>query len=145
MDRLTREQRHKNMQAVKNKDSKIELMLRTALWNKGYRYRKNYAKLEGKPDIVLSKYKVAIFCDSEFWHGYNWKVRKYDIKSNKEFWIRKIEGNIKRDKEVNKILKKQGWKVIRFWGKEILQDTAECLNKIEKEIGILWVQMYYRK
>ena len=145
MDRLTREQRHKNMQAVKNKDSKIELMLRTALWNKGYRYRKNYAKLEGKPDIVLSKYKVAIFCDSEFWHGYNWKVRKYDIKSNKEFWIKKIEGNIKRDKEVNKILKKQGWKVIRFWGKEILQDTAECLNKIEKEIGILWVQMYYRK
>ncbi len=137
MDRLTREQRHKNMQAVKNKDSKIELMLRTALWNKGYRYRKNYAKLEGKPDIVLSKYKVAIFCDSEFWHGYNWKVRKYDIKSNKEFWIKKIEGNIKRDKEVNKILKKQGWKVIRFWGKEILQDTAECLNKIEKEIGIL--------
>lgn len=133
------------MQAVKNKDSKIELMLRTALWNKGYRYRKNYAKLEGKPDIVLSKYKVAIFCDSEFWHGYNWKVRKYDIKSNKEFWIKKIEGNIKRDKEVNKILKKQGWKVIRFWGKEILQDTAECLNKIEKEIGILWVQMYYRK
>ena len=89
MDRLTREQRHKNMQAVKNKDSKIELMLRTALWNKGYRYRKNYAKLEGKPDIVLSKYKVAIFCDSEFWHGYNWKVRKYDIKSNKEFWIKK--------------------------------------------------------
>ena len=137
MDRLTREQRHKNMQAVKNKDSKIELMLRMALWNKGYRYRKNYAKLEGKPDIVLSKYKVAIFCDSEFWHGYNWKVRKYDIKSNKEFWIKKIEGNIKRDKEVNKILKKQGWKVIRFWGKEILQDTAECLNKIEKEIGIL--------
>lgn len=137
MDRLTRGQRHKNMQAVKNKDSKIELMLRTALWNKGYRYRKNYAKLEGKPDIVLSKYKVAIFCDSEFWHGYNWKVRKYDIKSNKEFWIKKIEGNIKRDKEVNKILKKQGWKVIRFWGKEILQDTAECLNKIEKEIGIL--------
>ena len=137
MDRLTREQRHKNMQAVKNKDSKIELMLRTALWNKGYRYRKNYAKLEGKPDIVLTKYKVAIFCDSEFWHGYNWKVRKYDIKSNKEFWIKKIEGNIKRDKEVNKILKKQGWKVIRFWGKEILQDTAECLNKIEKEIGIL--------
>lgn len=137
MDRLTREQRHKNMQAVKNKDSKIELMLRMALWNKGYRYRKNYAKLEGKPDIVLSKYKVVIFCDSEFWHGYNWKVRKYDIKSNKEFWIKKIEGNIKRDKEVNKILKKQGWKVIRFWGKEILQDTAECLNKIEKEIGIL--------
>ena len=105
MDRLTKEQRHKNMQAVKNKDSQIEIMLRSALWNKGYRYRKNYTKLEGKPDIVLSKYKTVIFCDSEFWHGYNWEVRKNDIKSNKDFWIKKIEGNIKRDKTVNKILK----------------------------------------
>lgn len=112
MDRLTKEQRRKNMQAVKNKDSQIELMLRSALWNKGYRYRKNYAKLEGKPDIVLPKYKIAIFCDSEFWHGYNWQIRKNDIKSNKDFWIKKIEGNIQRDKNVNEILNAQGWKVL---------------------------------
>ncbi len=137
MDRLTKEQRHKNMQAVKNKDSQIELMLRSALWNKGYRYRKNYTKLEGKPDIVLSKYKTVIFCDSEFWHGYDWKVRKNDIKSNKEFWIKKIEGNIKRDKTVNKILKEQGWKVIRLWGKDIQKNLDKCVNKIEKEIGVL--------
>lgn len=137
MDRLTKEQRRKNMQAVKNKDSRIEILLRKALWSKGYRYRKNCSKIEGKPDIVLSKYKTVIFCDSEFWHGYNWEVRKNDIKSNREFWIKKIEGNIKRDANVNKILKEQGWKVIRFWGKEIQKKLETCINKIEKEIGVL--------
>lgn len=137
MDRLTKEQRRKNMQAVKNKDSKIEILLRKALWNKGYRYRKNCQNIVGKPDIVLSKYRTAIFCDSEFWHGYNWEVRKNDIKSNREFWIKKIEGNIKRDANVNKILKEQGWKVIRFWGKEIQNDLETCINKIEKELGVL--------
>lgn len=137
MDRLTKEQRRKNMQAVKNKDSKIEILLRKVLWSKGYRYRKNCQNIVGKPDIVLSKYRTAIFCDSEFWHGYNWEVRKNDIKSNREFWIKKIEGNIKRDANVNKILKEQGWKVIRFWGKEIQNDLETCINKIEKELGVL--------
>ena len=136
MDRLTKEQRRKNMQAVKNKDSKIEIALRSALWSKGYRYRKNYTKLEGKPDIVIPKYKLAIFCDSEFWHGYNWDTRKHDIKSNKDFWIKKIEGNIKRDEYVNKILQDQGWKVIRLWGKDIQKNMDECLLRIEKEIGV---------
>lgn len=136
MDKLTKEQRRKNMQAVKNKDSQIEIMLRSALWNKGYRYRKNYTKLEGKPDIVLQKYKIAIFCDSEFWHGYNWQISQNDIKSNKEFWIKKIEGNIQRDKNVNEILNKQGWKVLRFWGNEIKKNLDDCVNKIEKEIGV---------
>ena len=136
MDRLTKEQRRKNMQAVRNKDSKIEIALRSALWSKGYRYRKNYTKFEGKPDIVIPKYKLAIFCDSEFWHGYNWDTRKHDIKSNKDFWIKKIEGNIKRDEYVNKILQDQGWKVIRLWGKDIQKNMDECLLKIEKEIGV---------
>lgn len=137
MDRLTKEQRRKNMQAVKNKDTNIEILLRKALWNRGYRYRKNCQDIEGKPDIVLSKYKIAIFCDSEFWHGYNWEVRKNDIKSNQDFWIKKIEGNIKRDVNVNEILEQQGWKVIRFWGKDIQKNIETCINKIEKEIGIL--------
>lgn len=137
MDRLTKEQRRKNMQAVKNKDSKIEVSFRKALWSRGYRYRKNCSSIEGKPDIVLPKYKTAIFCDSEFWHGYNWEVRKNDIKSNQEFWIKKIEGNIKRDIDVNRILKQQGWKVIRFWGKDIQKNLEICVNKIEKEIGVL--------
>src|SRR5574344_1293224 len=135
MDRLNKEQRRKNMQAVKNKDSKIEVLLRKALWKKGYRYRKNYNLLEGKPDIVLSKYKIAIFCDSEFWHGYDWNNKKKEIKSNKDFWIKKIESNIKRDTEVNEVLKAQGWQVIRFWGKEITKDTDKCVNIIEKLIG----------
>ncbi len=136
MDRLTKEQRRKNMQAVPNKDSKIELLLRKALWNKGYRYRKNCSKIEGKHDIDLSKYKLAIFCDSEFGHGYNWDIRKNDIKSNKEFWVKKIEGNIKRDNIVNEILKQQGWKVLRFWGKDIQKNLDKCIKKIEKEIGV---------
>ena len=136
MDKLTKEQRRKNMQAVKNKDSKIEILLRKALWDKGYRYRKNYAGLPGKPDLVLIKYKVAIFCDSEFWHGYNWDVGKYDIKSNKDFWIKKIEGNIQRDKVVNRMLEEKGWKVVRFWGKDIQKNTNKCVNEIKKIIGV---------
>ena len=100
MDKLTKEQRRKNMQAVKSTNSQIEQKLRLALWALGYRYRKNYKKLIGKPDIVLVKYKIAIFCDSEFWHGYDWENKKQEIKSNRQFWINKIELNIKRDKEV---------------------------------------------
>lgn len=122
------------MRAVKNKDSKIELILRKELWAKGYRYRKNYSKLIGKPDIVLPKYKIAIFCDSEFWHGYDWENRKNDFKSNKEFWIKKIERNIKRDIEVTNLLTVQGWSVLRFWGKQIENDVNSCIEKIEEEI-----------
>lgn len=136
MDKLTKEQRSKNMRAVKNKDSKIELKLRKALWERGYRYRKNCKDLEGKPDIVLTKYKLVIFCDSEFWHGFDWDKKKNEIKSNKDFWIKKIESNISRDKEVNKILTESGWQVLRFWGKEIEKDTAKCIERIEKAIGV---------
>ena len=104
MDKLTKEQRHKNMVAVKNKDSNIELVLRKILWDNGYRYRKNYSKVYGKPDIVFIGKKVAVFCDSEFWHGYSWKENKDKIHSNKDFWIKKIERNMERDEEVNKKL-----------------------------------------
>lgn len=134
MDKPTEEQRRKNMRAVKCKDSEIERLLRSELWKRGYRYRKNDRRLEGKPDVVLSKYKIAVFCDSEFWHGYNWDVRKEDIKSNREFWIKKIEGNMKRDAAVNEILQKQGWTVLRFWGKDIQRRLAACVNEVEKAI-----------
>lgn len=134
MDKLTEEQRRKNMQAIKSKDSEIERLLRSALWKRGYRYRKNDRRLEGKPDVVLSKYKIAVFCDSEFWHGYDWDVRKEDIKSNRAFWIKKIEGNMKRDAAVNEILQKQGWTVLRFWGKDIQRHLAACVNEVEKAI-----------
>ena len=134
MDKLTRDQRRKNMWAIKCKDSEIERLLRSALWKRGCRYRKNDCRLEGKPDIVLSKYKIAVFCDSEFWHGYNWDVRKEDIKSNRAFWIKKIEGNMKRDAAVNEILQKQGWTVLRFWGRDIQKHLEACVEEIEKAV-----------
>ncbi|NPA66981.1 MAG: very short patch repair endonuclease [Chlorobi bacterium] len=134
MDKLTPEQRRKNMQAVKSKGSKIEVTLGKALWERGYRYRKNVKNIFGKPDFVFGKYKIAIFCDSEFWHGKDWQTKKHEIKSNKDFWIKKIERNIERDKEVNEKLKNDGWTVLRFWGRDIIKNTDECIRKIEKEI-----------
>lgn len=130
MDRHTPEQRHKNMQAVKNKDSEIEILLRRALWKRGVRYRKNVKSIFGHPDIAFIGKKVAVFCDSEFWHGYDWEHRNAEIKSRREFWIPKIERNIERDKEVNKYLEEQGWTVIRFWGKEIKKDAEACADLI---------------
>jgi DNA mismatch endonuclease Vsr len=131
MDRLTKEQRSKVMQAIKAKDSKIETMLAKALWAKGYRYRKNYSKVIGKPDIVFSSLKIAVFCDSEFWHGKDWEKKKYEIKSNQSFWHAKIEKNIERDKAVTANLNKNGWIVLRFWGKDIEKSLSKCLRKIE--------------
>lgn len=135
MDKLTKEQRHKNMVAVKNKDSKIEQVLRKILWDNDYRYRKNCSKIYGKPDIVFISKKVAVFCDSEFWHGYSWKENKDKIHSNKDFWIKKIERNMERDEEVNKKLENEGWKVLRFWGKEITKNPMGCLEKIIAALG----------
>lgn len=134
MDNHTKEQRHKNMKAIKNKDSDIELLLRKELWNRGLRYRKNVTSIIGKPDIVFIGKKVAVFCDSEFWHGYNWEDRKNDIKSNQDFWIKKIERNMERDIEVTKALEETGWKVLRFWGKEIKNNPAQCAEVIEKAV-----------
>lgn len=134
MDKHTPEQRRKNMQAVKNKDSQIELLLRKELWSRGIRYRKNSTKIFGKPDIVFIGKKVAVFCDSEFWHGYNWEERKKDFKSRQEFWIPKIERNMQRDKEVTAKLESEGWIVLRFWGNEIKKNTAQCADIIEKVV-----------
>ena len=134
MDKHTPEQRRKNMQAVKNKDSQIELLLRKELWSRGFRYRKNVNRIYGKPDIVFIGKKVAVFCDSEFWHGYNWEERKKDFKSHQEFWIPKIERNMKRDAEVTARLESEGWTVIRFWGNEIKKNTAQCADIIEKAV-----------
>lgn len=123
------------MQAVKSKGSKIELLLAKALWTKGYRYRKNDRSVFGKPDLTFKKLKVAIFIDSEFWHGKDWETRKHDHKSNEDFWHKKIEGNIRRDKEVNKHLLKENWQVLRFWGKDIQKNLHYCITKIEKTIN----------
>jgi len=127
----TREQISYNMQQVKSKDSKIEILLRKELWSRGIRYRKNVNRIYGKPDIVFIGKKIAVFCDSEFWHGYNWAERKKDFKSRQEFWIPKIERNMERDAEVTARLESEGWTVIRFWGREIQKNTVECADKIE--------------
>ena len=134
MDKHTPEQRRKNMQAIKNKDSQIELLLRKELWKRGLRYQKNRTDIFGKPDIVFKGKKIAIFCDSEFWHGYNWEKRKKDFKSHQEFWIPKIERNIERDIEVTNKLESEGWTVLRFWGNEIKKETEKCANIIEKAV-----------
>ena len=134
MDKHTPEQRRKNMQAVKNKDSQIELLLRQELWSRGLRYRKNVNRIYGKPDIVFIGKKVAVFCDSEFWHGYDWEERKKDFKSHQEFWIPKIERNMERDAEVTAKLESEGWTVLRFWGNEIKKNTAQCVDIVEQAL-----------
>lgn len=136
MDRLTKEQRHRNMSNIKNKDTGIEVKLRKELWKRGYRYKKNYIDLPGKPDIVLTKYKIAIFCDSEFFHGKDWEVLKPQLErgKNAEFWIKKISRNKERDDEINKQLLYMGWTVVRFWGKDINKNVDECIKVIEEII-----------
>ena len=135
-DVLTPEQRRKNMQHIRGKDTTIEVILRKALWARGYRYRKNYKGIPGSPDIVLTKYKIAIFCDGEFFHGKDWEVLKPRLEksNNSEFWIKKISRNLERDDEINKKLLFMGWTVIRFWGNEIKKNTDECIRVIEETI-----------
>lgn len=136
MDDLTPEQRKKNMRAIRSKDTTIELALRKALWQRGIRYRKNYKGLIGKPDIVITKYRIAVFCDSDFWHGYDWENRKSRIKSNQNYWIPKIERNMKRDREVTATLVEQGWIVLRFWEHTIRKELEECVDDIQEAVDV---------
>lgn len=137
MDVLTPEQRRRNMQAIRSKDTKIEIVLGKALWAAGHRYRKNDKLILGKPDFTFKRYKLAVFCDSEFWHGKNWKIQQQRIGTNQDFWITKIQNNINRDKRVNRQLRKQGWTVIRFWETDIKKNIEKCLQKIEAKIILL--------
>lgn len=134
MDNLTKEQRKKSMSAIKSKDTSIEIALRKELWARNIRYRKNYKELPGKPDIALTKYKIAIFCDSEFFHGYNWNENKMRIGTNRDYWVPKIERTIKRDQATNRILAESGWVVLRFWEKHIKKDIKSCVDTILKTI-----------
>jgi len=135
-DVMTPEQRRKAMKAMRGKDTKIERILGKALWARGWRYRKNDKRFPGKPDFTFGKYKIAIFVDGEFFHGYNWEENKYRIKANREFWWSKIERNMERDNEVNRKLEDMDWKVMRFWGKEIKKNLDSCLKEIESAIQI---------
>lgn len=130
------EKSHRNMSKIHGKDTSIELVLRRALWKKGYRYCKNYKKIPGKPDIALTKYKIAIFCDGEFFHGKDWEVLKPRLEQgkNSDYWVQKIQRNMDRDSEKDKELLFQGWTVIHFWGKDIIKNTDECVRVIEEAI-----------
>lgn len=141
MDRLTKEQRRKCMQNIKGKDTSIEIKLRKALWHKGYRYRKNYKKLPGTPDIAITKYKIAIFCDSEFFHGKDWQIVKPRLMqgNNPDYWISKIERNKERDSEINKKLTYLDWTVIRFWGEDIKKDIEGCVEVVREVVIIIWL------
>lgn len=130
MDKLTPEQRHRNMVAVKAKGTKIEEVLAKAMWSAGIRYRKNDKTVYGHPDFCMKGKKIAIFCDGEMWHGKDWEIQKNEFKSNTEFWIPKIERNIARDNEVNTRLMTDGWTVLRFWESDIQKDIEGCLKKI---------------
>lgn len=130
MDVLSKEQRHKNMSRIRSRDTSIELILRKALWRNGIRFRKNYKKLPGSPDIVLTRYRIAIFCDSEFFHGYRWETLKQRLDANRDFWIRKIEKNMSRDERVDRLLEAGGWTVLRFWGREIIKNTDACVETV---------------
>ena len=123
------------MSRIKNKNTSIELTLRKALWHSGIRYRKNYSSIKGTPDIAITKYHIAIFCDGEFWHGKQWKEKKARLKNNSEYWINKIEKNIKRDSETERLLSGKGWKVLRFWGAEIKNDISGCVEEIKNVIN----------
>ncbi len=123
------------MQAIKSKGSKLETMLAKELWKRGFRYRKNDKRVFGVPDLTFFKHKIAVFVDSEFWHGKDWDRKKFDHKSNINFWHQKIQRNIARDKEVNSFLEKNGWITLRFWGKEIQKELLTCIKKIEDTIN----------
>ena len=134
MDVLTQEQRRRNMQAIRSKGTKMEVALAKAMFALGHRYRKNNTKVFGKPDLTFKRYKIAVFVDSEYFHGRDWDINKHRIKTNKQFWWNKIETNMKRDIEVNLQLKKQGWKILRFWSQEVNKNLRTCTRKIEREI-----------
>ena len=124
MDRHTPEQRTRNMAAIKSKATKAEVRLGKAMWQAGLRYRKNTKTVFGKPDFTFRKYKLAVFVDSEFFHGKDWETRKKPV-TNPEFWEKKIERNMQRDIEVNEYLTSNGWTVLRFWSKEVQKNLDE--------------------
>ena len=131
------------MSNVRSRNTSIELTLRKALWHEGVRYRKNLSTLPGRPDIAITKYRIAIFCDGEFWHGKNWNTKRDRIKTNRAYWLPKIERNIARDNENEKKLLSMGWIVFRFWGEDISKHLNDCVNEIKEAIYGITHGIYY--
>lgn len=135
MDVHTKEQRSRNMRAIRGVNTKMEVALAKALWARGHRYRKNDKTVFGKPDLAFKRHKLAIFVDGEFFHGKNWETDKFIIKSRRDFWWKKIEANMKRDMVVNEHLKGNGWTVLRFWSRDVKNNLMDCIRVIEEIIG----------
>lgn len=136
MDVLTKEQRHKNMSHIRSNDTKPEILLRKALWHKGLRYRKNYKKLPGTPDIAINRYHIAVFVDGDFWHARGHQEHPGEqIASHKKYWQKKLERNVERDREVNDALTEMGWLVFRFWESDIKKDLQWCVDTVCEYCG----------
>ena len=131
---------HKIMSSIPSKNTRPEIALRKALWHKNFRFRVNEKTLPGRPDIVFTKKKIAIFCDGDFWHGHNWAIRglsslEEEISGYSEYWKNKIQANVKRDQEVNQMLISMGWQVIRFWESDIKCDVEKCVDIVQKYLS----------
>jgi len=133
----SKEIRSYNMSKIRSKDTKIELAIAKQLWHKGYRYRKNDRSIIGKPDFSFKKIKLAVFCDSEFWHGKDWEIQQKRIGINQSFWIQKIQNNVNRDRKVNELLCNSGWIVLRFWETDIKKNLEQCVQTIVENINFL--------
>ena len=131
------------MRAIKSKDTSVEILLRKTLWHKGYRYRKNDKSVFGSPDLVFKKYRIAVFIDSEFFHGYNWEIKKTKLQGNRDYWIPKIERNMARDKKVNEFLSSKGWIVLRFWSAEVKNNLRNCVKIVEGQIDEMRKKIFY--
>ena len=131
MDTLTKEQRHKNMKSIRSKDTKAEILLRKKIWHLGVRYRKHYKILPGKPDIAITKYRVVVFVDGDFWHARGHEQNPGEqIGTNQPFWRKKLKRNVERDKEINEKLLELGWIVLRFWESDIKKNLNQCVEEI---------------
>lgn len=124
------------MQRIRSKDTKAEIKLRKALWHKGIRYRKNYKDLPGKPDIAITKHRIAVFVDGDFWHAHGHEDQPgKQIATNKKYWAAKMKRNVERDRFVNELLLEQGWLVLRFWESDVKKDLDTCVQTVLKYLG----------
>ena len=163
MDKLSAEQRHKNMAAIRGKDTKPEMIVRRWLWKRGFRYRLNSPKLPGHPDLVLRKYRTCIFVNGCFWHGHNVDLRFDDFldepsasrvrftisdsecckipNTNREFWVAKIRRNKERDKEEQRKLAEMGWHCITVWECELKPKVREqTLESLAFTLNHIWMK-----
>ena len=131
MDVLSKQQRSTTMQRIRSKDTKAEIILRKTLWRRGIRYRKNYRKLPGTPDIAITKFRIAVFVDGDFWHARGHENAPGEqIGTNQAFWTKKLKRNVERDREVNDALLEQGWLVLRYWESDVLKNVEKCVSAI---------------